>query len=110
MPLLLPWTTGTDWSATANWSGGAPAGGPSTAGDVDTITNTSTALVLFNTGDAGTAGKTVGRLTSATHRVPQTLAAGTGSGFLNLNNNDSGAAINDGFGRQGFRDQCAHSD
>ena len=93
-------TTPASWSLAANWTGSPPAGGPSAAGDVDTIgTNiTGNAIVnLFNTGDSGTAAKTVGILnigdTDNTNTF--TIAAGTGGGSLVLNNSGSGAQINE---------------
>ena len=59
-------TSGTaDWSIAANWLGSPPAGGPSSAGDVDTISSGITGdatINLFQTGDTGTATKSVGIL------------------------------------------------
>jgi autotransporter-associated beta strand protein len=84
----------------ANWSGTPPAGGPAAAGDVDTINSALTAnsiINLFQTGDSGTAGKSVGVLSigAASGTNTFTVAAGSGGGSLILNNNGAGAQINE---------------
>ena len=92
-------TTGSkSWSLNTNWTPAAPLGGPSIAGDVVTIntniagTNTN---VLYNTGDAGTAAKTIGILnigdTNGTNFF--IFNAGTGGGYLVMDNNGAGAEI-----------------
>lgn len=88
------------WSDAANWTTTTPpAGGPSGAGivvDINTNIAAATTINLFNTGDSGTAAKTVGILnigdTNSTHAF--TLAPGTGSGSLLMDNNGSNAQIN----------------
>ncbi len=93
-------TTPNSWSLNTNWTGSPPAGGPSTAGDTDNINTNITAnaiINLFNTGDPGTAAKTVGILnigdTNNTNTF--TIAAGSASGSLVLNDNGAGAQINE---------------
>jgi fibronectin-binding autotransporter adhesin len=89
-----------NWSDAVNWSTSVPpAGGPSGAGivvDINTNIAGNTAINLFNTGDSGTAAKTVGILnigdTNASNTF--TLQAGTGSGSLIMDNGGSTAQIN----------------
>src|SRR5262245_39641662 len=53
------------WSNNANWTNSPPIGGPDAAGIwVKATRNISSSynIVLYNTGDAGDAGKTVGKL------------------------------------------------
>ena len=93
-------TTPGSWSTAANWTGSPAAGGPSGAGDVDTINtdiSAATTINLFNTGDSGTAAKTVGVLNigdaNATHSF--TVAAGSGTGSFIFDNSGAGAQINE---------------
>jgi autotransporter-associated beta strand protein len=95
-------STPSDWSTSSNWNGAPPSGGPSAAGDVDTINTNITAnttINLYNTGDAGTATKTVGALNIGDTDGGNTftIAAGTGGGSLILNSNGAvgGAQINE---------------
>lgn len=94
-----PTNTPNSWSLDTNWTGGPPLGGPSGVGDIVTINSNIAAnsvVNIFNTGDAGAAAKTLGILnigdTNNSHSF--TLAAGSGSGSLILDNNGSGAQIN----------------
>ena len=96
-----------NWSDTVNWSPVSPSGGPSSAGNAITINTNITADAVIDlalTGDGFTAAKIVGTLnigdlTSASNKF--TLQAGTGSGSLVMNNNGSGAQINELTGSKG---------
>ncbi|MCZ2342005.1 MAG: autotransporter-associated beta strand repeat-containing protein, partial [Bacteroidales bacterium] len=90
--------TGKSWSLNTNWTPTAPTGGPSAAGDIVTINTNITGNnthALFNTGDPGTAAKTVGILNigDPDGSNPFTFNAGTGGGYLVMNNNGAGAEI-----------------
>src|SRR5581483_3604080 len=91
--------TSQSWSLDTNWSPNTTTGGVDTAGDIaiinTNITGTQT-ISLFNTGDAGDATKTVGRLdfgdTNSTS--PFIIQAGSGGGVLNFDNSGNGAQLN----------------
>ena len=89
-----------NWSTAANWSTSVPpTGGPSGIGDVVNINTDITANAVINLAislDGFTAAKTVGILNigDLTSSNTFTLQAGTGSGSLSMNNNGSGAQIN----------------
>jgi fibronectin-binding autotransporter adhesin len=92
-------TTPNSWSLGANWTPTAPDGGPDAAGLFVTINTNITAtntINLFNTGDAGDATKTLGRLdigdTNGSNGF--TIAAGTGAGVLDFNGNGGAAILN----------------
>lgn len=92
-------TTPNSWSLNTNWTPTAPVGGPDAAGlwvTVNTNITAATTINLFNTGDAGDAIKTIGRLDlgDTTGGSSFTIAAGTGGGSLDFNGNGSNAQLN----------------
>jgi len=87
------------WSLNTNWTPTAPVGGPDAAGLFVVVNADITAnrtISLFNTGDAGDAIKTIGRLDigdpNGSHNY--TIAAGTGNGVLNFDGNGANAQLN----------------
>ncbi|MEN3368646.1 MAG: hypothetical protein V7609_789 [Verrucomicrobiota bacterium] len=90
---------GSSWSTTTNWTPTAPTGGPSAPGIYVTINTNPTAnatITLFNTGNGGTAVKTVGRLDIGDSDGSNTftISAGTAAGILNFDGDGANAQLN----------------
>lgn len=91
--------SGSSWSTTTNWTPTAPAGGPSAPGIyvlVNTNPSANATITLFNTGNGGTAVKTVGRLDIGDIDGSNTftISAGTGNGILNFDGSGANAQLN----------------
>jgi autotransporter-associated beta strand protein len=91
---------GSTWSTTTNWTPTAPTGGPSAPGIYVVINSNPSAnatVTLFNTGNGGTATKTVGRLDIGDSDGSNTftIATGTGGGTLNFDGSGANAQLNE---------------
>ena len=90
---------GGSWGTLTNWTNTPPAGGPSGIGIFvslnSNVTSTST-ITLFNTGDAGSPIKTLGRLDlgDANNTHSFAVAAGSGLGSITFDGNGSAALLN----------------
>lgn len=97
------WNSATNpglWSLNTNWTGSPAAGGPSGAGIYVKIgrgISSSGTVTLFNTGDSGSATKTVGRLDigDTNNSDHYFIVAGTGGGVLNFDGNGGNAQLNE---------------
>lgn len=88
------------WGTSGNWTPAAPTGGPNAAGlyvVINTDITVDRTITLFNTGDPGTATKTIGRLDIGDQNGSNifTIAAGTGNGVLNFDGNGANAQLNE---------------